>query len=139
MAARWSCVRQVVSLVAGMAAVVAAARADEPALVKTDLFEANTGGYAHYRIPGIVVTAKGTLLAYCEARKSTRGDWGTIDVFLRRSTDGGRTWEPARKVVTPPEGVAKNPVALRQKLARADEVTVNNPVAIVDRRDGTVH
>ena len=118
--------------------VVASASAAEPLPEKTDLFEANTGGYAHYRIPGIVVTSKGTLLAYCEARKSTRGDWGTIDVFLRRSTDGGKTWEPARKIVPPPRDVAKNPVALRQKLARNDEVTVNNPVAIAGR-DGTVH
>src|SRR3954465_6392863 len=98
-------------------ATTAATRAGGAPPEKTDLFEANTGGYAHYRIPGIVATPKGTLLAYCEARKSARGDWGTIDVFLRRSTDGGKTWEPARNIVTPPRGVAKNPVALRQKLA----------------------
>lgn len=126
-----------VSVIAVLAAATAAE--NEPGLEKTDLFVANTGGYAHYRIPGIVATPRGTLLAYCEARKSTRGDWGTIDVMLRRSTDGGRTWDPPRRIVTPPKEVAKNPVALRQQLARADEVTINNPVAIVDRRKGTVH
>jgi Neuraminidase (sialidase) len=114
-------------------------RAGEPLLEKTDLFEANTGGYAHYRIPGLVVTKGGTLLAYCEARKSTRSDWGTIDILMRRSTDGGKTWGPPRKVVSPPKDVTKNPVALTQKLARPDEITLNNPVAIADRRDGAVH
>jgi hypothetical protein len=113
--------------------------AEGPTLEKIDLFEANTGDYAHYRIPGVVVTAKGTLLAYCEARKSPKGDWGTIDILMRRSTDGGRTWGRPRKIVTPPQGVRKNPVALTQDLARPDEITVNNPVAIVDRQTGAVH
>jgi hypothetical protein len=48
--------------------------AAEPLLEKVDVFTARTGGYASYRIPGIVVTGKGTLLAYCEARKSNKGD-----------------------------------------------------------------
>ena len=55
--------------------------------VQTDLFEAGSEGYRLYRIPGIVVTKKGTVLAYCEARKGD-GDWGPIDVMMRRSTDG---------------------------------------------------
>jgi sialidase-1 len=42
--------------------------------IKTDLFEAGTGGYAIYRIPGVVVTPKGSVLFYCEARTSARGD-----------------------------------------------------------------
>src|SRR3954465_9169268 len=99
-------------------ATTAATRAGGAPPEKTDLFEANTGGYAHYRIPGLVVTKRGTLLAYCEARKSTKGDWGAIDVLMRRSTDGGTTWGPPRQVVSPPKDVTKNPVALAQKLAR---------------------
>ena len=57
--------------------------AAEPFLDKTDLFEAGSGGYVLYRIPGIVVTAKGTVLAYCEARQSGGGDWAKIDVLMR--------------------------------------------------------
>lgn len=112
--------------------------AEEPSLTKTTLFTTKTEGYAGYRIPGVVVTIKGTLLAYCEARKSDRGDWGTIDIMLRRSTDGGKTWSEQRTIVTPPASVQKNPVALAQKLATPGEITQNNPVAIVDR-DGTIH
>jgi len=85
-----------------------------------------------------VATPRGTLIIYCEARKNTRGDWGTIDLMLRRSTDGGKTWEPARKIAAPPGDVKKNPVALAQNLAGKNEITLNNPVAIADR-DGTVH
>ena len=85
----------------------ASVRASESRLEKTNLIQADTGGYAHYPIPGIVVTSRGTLLASCEARKSTRGDWGTIDLLLRRSSDGGTTWDPARKITTPPGDVKK--------------------------------
>lgn len=114
------------------------ALAGEPRLEKTTLFTAGEGGYRLYRIPGLAVTARGTVLAYCEARRSERGDWGTIDVFLRRSSDGGRTWSAPQHIAHHGPKVPKNEVALRQKLATTDEQTVNNPVAIADR-DGSVH
>ena len=105
---------------------------------KIDLFEADKGGYAIYRIPGVVVTKAGTVLAYCEARKTTRGDWGTIDILLRRSTDGGKTWDEPKKIADVPGPKEKNPVALAQKLANKDDVTYNNPVMIADK-SGAVH
>jgi flavin-dependent dehydrogenase len=108
------------------------------ALEKIDVFEAKTGGYMLYRIPGIVVTAKGTVLAYCEARKSASGDWGTIDILLRRSTDGGRTWGEPHRLADVPGPKQKNPVALKQKLATNDEVTYNNCTLFADRA-GPVH
>ena len=50
---------------------------------KTHLSTFNEGGYAEYRIPGIVCTNKNTLLAYCEAR-SGGTDWGKCsDQFIR--------------------------------------------------------
>lgn len=95
---------------------------------KTDLFRAGEGGYAVYRIPGIAAVGD-TLLAYCEARKHGGADWGHIDIVMRRSTDGGRTWDAARKVVTPPADAEQNPASPHRK---AGEITVNNPVAIAD-------
>jgi sialidase-1 len=119
-------------------AAVSALAAPPTTLAKADVFQSGAGGYALYRIPGLVVTSKGTLLAYAEARKTERGDWGTINIVMRRSTDGGKTWsDPAfpAQVDGPKQ---KNPVALAQKLATTNEVTYNNPVAITDR-NGAVH
>ncbi|MFM8469470.1 MAG: exo-alpha-sialidase [Limisphaerales bacterium] len=112
--------------------------AAEPRFEKVDLFEAGKDGYTLYRIPGIVVSKRGTVLAYCEARKSDKGDWGTIDLLLRRSTNNGASWLPRQALPTVPGPKEKNPVALAQKLATPGEVTYNNPVAIADAY-GTVH
>ena len=124
---------------AGSAARTENAGTGEAFLKKTNLFEAGKAGYATYRIPGIVVTTRGTLLAYCEARKSLQGDWGTIDIMMRRSTDGGKSWEKQRKIVNIEGEVAQNPVALKQNLAKAGEITINNPVAIVDHKTDAIH
>lgn len=113
--------------------------AAEPMLEKMDLFEAGKDGYALYRIPGIVVTKKGTALAYCEARKDAKGDWGPIDVLLRRSTDGGETWSAPQPLVHLEGELPVNPVAAAQNLDKPGDNTVNNPVAIVDYESGAVH
>jgi len=79
------------------------------------------GEYASMRIPALVVTTHGTLLAFCEGRIGTASDWADMDLLMRRSTDGGKTWEP--------------PVVLA---AREGGKPTSNPTPIVDS-DGTIH
>lgn len=109
----------------------------EPLLEKIDLFKAGEGGYQRYHIPGVVVTAKGTVLAWCEARKNN-GDWDDIRILLRRSSDDGKTWSPPQDIASVPGPKTKNPFALAVKGVRTSDVTYNNPVLIAGR-DGTVH
>jgi sialidase-1 len=97
------------------------ARADEP--VQTDIFTSGAEGYHTYRIPALVVTNKGTLLAFCEGRKTSRADHGDIDMLLRRSTDGGKTWLPMQ-LVHEEGGDAK--------------ITIGNPCPVIDRKTGTI-
>ncbi len=66
------------------------ARAQE--LSHTPVFERGEHGYHTYRIPAIVCSREGTLLAFCEGRKSGRGDAGNIDMLVSRSEDLGKTW-----------------------------------------------
>ncbi len=104
---------------------------------KIDLWRADTAGYKIYRIPGVVVTKAGTVLAYCEARK-TASDWATIDILMRRSTDGGKTWGEPQKIAGVPGPKPRNPIALEKKIGNTDDITYNNPVMIADR-SGAVH
>ncbi len=110
--------------------------AAQPFLEKSDLWQADDH-YAQYRIPGIVVTKDGVVLAYCEARKSGN-DWATIDILLRRSVDGGKTFSPAKVIGHIAGEIHRSPVAIERKQATRDDVTYNNPVAIADR-NGSVH
>lgn len=115
------------------------ARAAAPLLEKNNLFEAGIGGYALYRIPGLLVTPKGSVLAWCEARKRPASDWGTIDIQLRRSIDGGKTFDQPRIIANVAGPKRKNPAAVAQQLGTDDEVTYNNPVLIADRKIGAIH
>ncbi len=124
-----------------LASLCAVPRAAEPFLEKQDLFKVGDNpAYNIYHIPGIVVTAKGTVLAWCEARKRTAGvsDWDDIRILLRRSTDDGRSWSAPVSIAAVPGPKTKNPIALRMKNVDPADVTYNNPVLIADR-DGTVH
>jgi sialidase-1 len=58
----------------------------------SNIFISGTDGYHTYRIPALLVTKKGTLLAFCEGRRNNRHDNGDIDLLVKRSHDGGNTW-----------------------------------------------
>ena len=64
------------------------------AITESLIFRSGEEGYSNYRIPSLITTKSGSLLAFCEARKDHRGDSGNIDLVVKRSTDGGKTWSP---------------------------------------------
>ncbi|MBB5788216.1 sialidase family protein [Jiangella mangrovi] len=69
-----------------------------PPIRQTVVFESGTEGYDTFRIPAIVRSDEGTLLAFAEGRVGGGGDTGDIDLVLRRSHDNGRTWGPLQVV-----------------------------------------
>ncbi|MCT9111649.1 exo-alpha-sialidase [Streptomyces mirabilis] len=77
-------------------------------------------GYACFRIPAVVRSRHGTLLAFAEGRVRDCGDAGDIDIVVKRSADGGRTWGPLQVVN---EGAGD---------------THGNPAPIVDRETGRI-
>jgi sialidase-1 len=116
-------------------------QAAEPYMEKQDLFiVGDDPAYSLYHIPGIVVTAKSTVLTWCEARKRAAGvsDWDDIRILLRRSTDDGKTWGTPKSIANVKGPKNKNPFALKMKNVDPNDVTYNNPVLIADK-DGTVH
>ncbi|CAN5814380.1 hypothetical protein BH11VER1_BH11VER1_40170 [soil metagenome] len=129
------------TLAVAAALTVMHAHAAEPFLEKVDLFQGGEDpAYKLYHIPGIVVTAKGTVLTWCEARKRAAGvsDWDDIRILMRRSTDDGKTFSAPKSIADVPGPKAKNPFALKMKNVDPNDVTYNNPVMIADK-DGTVH
>lgn len=115
--------------------VVGLLSAAAPLIETSDVFPAKMAGIERYRIPGIVVTSRGTVLAYAEARKNNSSDWGEIEIHLRRSLDAGKTWESGKKIAHLGDRLEGNP---RKATGGEREQTVNNPVAIVDRTTGAI-
>ncbi len=88
---------------------------------QTDVFVAGQDGIAEYRIPVLVTSTQGTLLAFCDARVEKPGDPpNNIDLVMKRSFDQGRTWEPLRVLLDVGDG------------ATADSC------GLVDRQTGTI-
>jgi sialidase-1 len=79
------------------------------AIEQTDVFVAGEGGYHTYRIPAVLRAANGDLLAFCEGRKNGGGDAGDIDLLLKRSSDGGRTWGPTQLLWDDADNTCGNP------------------------------
>ncbi|MEM9281997.1 MAG: sialidase family protein [Verrucomicrobiota bacterium] len=82
---------------------------DPPAFPRTHLFVSGEDGYHTYRIPSLMVTAEGTVLAFCEGRKNGRHDTGDIDMLVKRSEDGGETWSDAVVIWDEGENTCGNP------------------------------
>jgi sialidase-1 len=76
---------------------------------QASVFVSGRDGYHTYRIPSLIVSKKGTLLAFCEGRKNGRGDSGNIDLLLRRSFDGGNSWEKTQVVWDDGDNTCGNP------------------------------
>src|SRR5882757_3378115 len=75
------------------------------------VWTSGTGGYNTYRIPAIV-TVRGTLVAFAEARRDSSLDNGDIDIVERRSTDGGCTWSTQHVIAADGTDTVDNPVPL---------------------------
>lgn len=88
--------------------------------VLNPLFKSGEDGYKCFRIPAIVTTNNGTVLAFAEARKNNCGDAGNIDLVLKRSFDGGKTWSNISIVWDDAEN------------------TCGNPAPVVDRKTGNI-
>lgn len=80
------------------------------------LFKRGDDGYACYRIPAIITTKKGTVLAFAEARKANCGDSGDIDLVLKRSENNGKTWSKMQVVWSDLTNTCGNPAPVEDRI-----------------------
>jgi len=81
------------------------------------VFRSGTEGYRSFRIPAITKAPNGDLLAFAEGRVNGGGDFGNIQIVLKRSTDGGRHW------------------GALQVVASNDTLQTGNAAPVIDRTD----
>ena len=88
---------------------------DPPA---TDVFHANLANTSCYRIPSIVQTTSGALVAFAEAREGSCGDGAVHSIAVRSSVDNGTTWGDVSFVKGPGGGMIGNPTAFATKTGK---------------------
>lgn len=86
----------------------------------SDVFVAGRDGFPAIRIPSVVVTTKGTVLAIAEGRAFAQADQANNKIILKRSFDGGATW------------------GALQLIANDGANCLNNPCTVVDQPSGRV-
>ena len=84
---------------------------------QSSVFTSGSDNYASFRIPAIIKAPNGDLLAFCEGRVNNSGDFGNIDIVMKRSVDGGNSWSAIQVVVD------------------ADSLQAGNPAPVVDLLD----
>ena len=84
---------------------------------KIPVFVSGTEGHKSYRIPAIIGLPNGNLLAFCEGRVNGAGDFGDINIVMKRSSDDGKTWTALQTIVD------------------ADSLQAGNPAPVVDLTD----
>lgn len=81
------------------------------------VFTSGTESHKSYRIPAIISLPNGELLAIAEGRVHGAGDFGDINIVMKRSTDKGQTW------------------GALQYIAEFDTLQCGNPAPVVDLTD----
>ncbi len=85
----------------------------------SDVFVSGHDDYTSIRIPSVVVSKQGTVLAFAEGR-AVASDQAANDIILKRSTDGGKSWGKL------------------QLLQDDGRNSLNNPTAVVEQQGGRV-
>lgn len=119
-----------------------AARAQTPRFEETDVFAGGQDNINTYRIPSLICTRKGTVLAFCEGRKNNSADGSPTDLVLKRSPGDSGAWTPRDKRGPQPNERSRQlnmtwlPI---ETLARSrDDGAWMNPVPVIDGSDGTI-
>jgi sialidase-1 len=123
------------ALAAGLAAVLVAAAgttsawAGPPGRQQCEAsvpYTSGTEGYSAFRIPAVVATKSGDLLAFAEGRFAGLADAGNIDTVVKRSTDGGCTWSSLKVVQDSGDNTSGNPTPVVTESGRVVLVTNYN-------------
>jgi sialidase-1 len=105
------------------------------------LFKNHKEGYNVFRIPTVIVTKSGKVLAFCEGRKSLF-DNGDIDLVMKSSSDNGKTWSDIKVIWNNSNNTCGNPVPVIDKVT-GDVIVVatlnNHNVFILRSKDEGNH
>ena len=109
---------------------------------QTELFVGGQDNYNTYRIPAVICTKSGTVLAFSEGRKDVGWDGGPTDIVMKRSLGSAGQWTPA---FATPQGLGRSSrntmvwLPLQVIFSSTNGEAWMNPVPVIDQHDGTIY
>ncbi len=85
-----------------------------------------------YRIPALLTTKDGVVIAAADKRYQHWNDWGNIDTIIHRSLDGGKTWQPAQTVID----LASQSYSIGEK--PGNSAFLIDPLLVQDKNSGRI-
>lgn len=115
-------------------------KAEVPIFEETSLFVGGQDDINTYRIPSLICTKKGTILAFCEGRRDNSKDGSPTHLVLKRSLDNTRPMVPPMHTVTENRSRQRNMTWLPMQILieSKNSDAYMNPVPVIDRKDGTI-
>jgi sialidase-1 len=98
----------------------------------TDVFVPKTDGFQSIRIPSVVVSKKGVVLAFAEGRAAD-ADQAKNKLVLKRSTDNGKSWSKIVVIAEDGDKSLNNPCAVVERGGRVLLVYQSYPAGIAER------
>ncbi|MEW5977457.1 MAG: sialidase family protein [Acidobacteriota bacterium] len=114
----------------------------EPLFQETEVFVGGQDDINTYRIPSLICTKKGTVLAFAEGRRDNNIDGSPTDLVLKRSLGNNYAWSPPKRRGPVPgdrtreQNMTWQPMQVLIK--SKDRDAYMNPLPIIDDRDGTI-
>jgi len=103
----------------------------------SDVFVAGKDTFKSIRIPSVLVTKAGTVLAIAEGR-AAQADQANNKLILKRSSDGGRTWTPLQLIADDGANCLNNPCAVVEQASGRIIVMFQSYPAGFSERDGKI-
>lgn len=109
---------------------------------QTELFVGGQDNYLGYRIPALICTKKGTILAFGEGRKDEGGDGVPTDIVLKRSLGNAGKWTPPILPIGGTGRSRRNTImwqSLQVVFRSVNREAYMNPVPVIDQSDGSIY
>ncbi|HLM99672.1 MAG TPA: sialidase family protein [Bryobacteraceae bacterium] len=115
--------------------------AAEPLFEQTEVFVGGQDAINTYRIPSLIATDQGTVLAFCEGRRDSSQDGSPTHLVLKRSIGNIGDWNPSSRPGPVPRSREQNMMWQPMQVLRASKAAeaYMNPVPVIDQRSGTIY
>lgn len=101
-----------------------------------NLFAPESMDLSDYRLPGLLTTSEGTVIAAADKRQTTNAGMGNIDTIIKTSADNGKTWSTSKTVFNQPKGAVMDSFTMSPSLVEGENGRIHMIVNLFPESQG---